>query len=703
MAVGLWIGITVALMIVSVSPRDAIAAALLVSASWAVGSSIWQIAVRDSSPLPLALGTGLAVGGPVLVGVQQATRPWPAGVGLVCLGVAALAALVLSPVRITCSKRHWLVLVPVLVGFAGLGSFFAEHPLRFRGWITYFGDVPFHEALNRSVASLGLTDSSFAAGQQVRYHWLSAGWAGALTDLGGLDSYVSLTRVLYVLAMSTAALLAWSIAREALPTSRWAPLVSSLAMVTVGFIGTGRRNTYNVFLVDISPTHTFAVPLLLLAVLLVLRMGSRGSSRMLGLLVLVGGCLLISRITQAAVLGAGMVALVAFTWLWDRRALRGTVLAFLGLSAAWVFAYVIFLTGGPPNSLSLRMNTEIASLFGLTPLGNGIDGALGAIALACAVLLPCLGNIALLREGGTAARLGVASLTGGIAGVVLCLTTDQAGGGQISFLWAALAISAPGSGAGLALALQRIGPRSAAAAVALLVGCTIGAIGVLVPQFTVATRFGGVMRWMLPTAAMCFVLLVLLTARRPRLVSAALIFAVCAGMAAGATGLAIRWSLLPGSATARTPLSFEPQLVSAVHVLRDKMTEEDIAVTNVGCGAWGEEPPDCGSINFFVSANTGRRVLLEGQDYSAGYSPGSGEAMEPWARERLVASTAFLRFADPQAWCELVDDGVTWAWIDKRIPYANSYEPLATARFENARAIVLQFNVDRAAGICSIT
>lgn len=682
--------------------EDAVRSSGVVGLSVIPGSALW----RRLRPAPIsileALGGGLVLGAIWLTAAWQLQRVTEIShLTITLLTVSAALTLLVRPkFALTYSSSDPLAAIPFLMGLFMVWPFFRETPLRPKGWFAYFGDTPFHEALSKGVSLFGPGDAIFAFGQTIRYHWLGNGWAGALAQITDTAGYVTVTRSLVVVAILASIALVWSWI-SSYKRGWLAPLLASTLLVGVTIFPTSFEGTSTLIVSVFSPTHTFALPFLLATSLIFVTQLNTGSRRSeLVLLYILGAGLMAARANQAIVL-MGAAGLTGVYLLLGRRELVGLWFRLMStLTLGIVTTYVSFHMGATVNTFSLQTNTDMVSASGLVPIGNEVGLYLGVPALVPALSIGLVGLLPLLsyRSVSRAERIAGVWASGGLfLGLLLVFTTSQAGLSQIKFAWSALLFAAPIAGLGLAVAVEKLqeqGERTSRVVLSLSLGAIVAVPMTGFMTATTGMRFGGLIRWSFPIGFFLLVLLFWLlgTRKHSRLHFGefALLAASAAVVSASTFGTLSRLSAELHPVYSQTPLAFNESHTEAAEWLDMKAGMNDVIVTNVQCGVWSDLPPECGSINFFVSANVGRRVLIEGQSFSAGYSPMWDVPLPDWARERIEASSGFTRNADLKDACFLADSGANWVWLDHRIPRAQNYEPFAKEVFQNSSVTILQ-------------
>ena len=306
-------------------------------------------------------------------------------------------------------------------------------------------DMYFLEALSRGISQFGPDHSILMSGGALRYHWFTYGWAGELTQVAGLDSFVALTRLLPLVALMgivlTAASWAASIRINSTLNPWWVPTLAVLLIVVGGYTGA----LYGAILNFDSPSQSLTTVWLLGLVFLFLH-GLRIRSRpalifigfALGLLSLAatGG-----KVSHAVValggFGLVVVASLVFRQSYWKRALSLGLAAAIGVGVAyfWVLNGV-----GVQENLSETISVRASTWQGLDPVSGKWGPWLGTIALLFAVLARLAGTSWLLTTArGRKSPELVFSLGAFFTGALALLSLK----GGVNELWFLLAASAP--------------------------------------------------------------------------------------------------------------------------------------------------------------------------------------------------------------------------------------------------------------------
>jgi len=665
--------------------------------------------------LGLAIGTLLSMLSSVLLNsTALASMAWfipTLLVGLVCtLRIPALRQQ-LRELQATRSES-----VAVAVGLAAGLIFLAINWIRVPLSSIRSGssvDMYFLEALSRGISQFGPDHSILMSGGSLRYHWFTYGWAGELTQVAGLDSFVALTRFLPLVALLGMVLIAASWAASIRINNKvspwWVPSLAALLIVVGGYTGA----LYGVILNFDSPSQSLTTVWLLGLVFLFLH-GLRTESQLalifiglaIGLLALgtTGGK------ASHAVVGLGGIGLVVITSLLFRksdwkRAMSLGLAAALGIGIAYV--WVLFGVGVQEN-LSEVIAVRASTWQGMDPVAGKWGPLLGTIAMLLAIIARLAGSTWLFTTAsGRKSPELVFSLGAFLTGALALLFLREG----INELWFLLAASAPiavisayGVGQAQILLTGRIGKRRAVSITLLIAG--IASFGSLllsrnwVFESIPLTFFQwpGVLFWLaivsvwfvIPMLAI-LVLRKLPETRQQSLHSIALPVLAVSVSALVLTSILTRPSVLwtesrplntgfgivqpsdPSGAgenkASERPvdsLGLEPGLNAADWLKRNSRVKDVVATSR----------PD----SSFIPAFAGNQMYLAGEPYQ--YGLGAADQRAEIERRSLLSRslTTGLNEGLLNALCQ---DGVDFAWIEAPTDSFAAMDVVASESFEN--------------------
>lgn len=692
-------------------------AVVVIAVSWQmIGGWLTWRALRPMSSLIELAGAGLALGTAMgaLAGVLVRT------VGLGGWGWAIPSAIAVAlewrgrqrsamADREPSDLRSMLgVTIGLGIALAGIVLNLRNYPLTWSGsWNRYHFDMPFFEAVATSLANFGAGTSPFLPDAQLRYHWMAYAWAGQIADVAGTAPFVSLTRVLPVVATLGLLLLtvAWS---RRLSTVPWVPALAGVLLATGGFLGAVFGGVLSID----SPSQSLgALWLVAFAMLAVALLDVRGDrSRWLGLLV-IGGlafALMAGKVSAAAPALAGTLLMAVVLSL--RRDPRWRIATWVAVAAAlgMALAFVLVLSGASGGGgLTLGSLVDRASsMQGLNPI-DGMRGAvLGTVMLLLAIALRWVGVAWLLGQH----RWRREPVTWMALGLALSALVGVAAFNGLNELWFATSAAAPLSAIAAVAAGEAansaLGSRSRSWAwVAGLALSGVLAFAVTWALWSTGASGGNLfvptLRWLGPLAGV--------------IVSLVLAFVVV--RAAGSRGLL---AVLAGAVVALTVATAPGRLLGLGSDMvgtfdngmraewfsfgkdaftvrdRDLSMVDDWTSTRMSAAQWlreRAEPGDLVATNLtlgtFVSGVTGQPTYVSGLHYQAPYGSPE-EATVLLRRENEVWD--FIESPSGETVRPLCAEGVRWAWVDPGLTEVRSWSPFARVVFTKPDVILLEFD-----------
>jgi len=703
--------------------RDAVLLTLGVTAQAWAGGYIWRLATDRWGPStdPVdALGPALAAGtaGSVLVGVVLNPLV-PGGAGWIALPISAAAVwawrrasgLQLGPVAWRLRRSTVIGLLATVA--AGLGSIainLSRYPMGGTGpWTTYHRDMLYFEGLATSTGVYGPNDSIFMSGADVRYHWLTYGWAGQLTHTFGAEPFAVLTRVLPIVALlgCAALVIGWT----ARLVDRWpATLLAAALLAAGGYVGATNGTILNFDSPSQNLTTLWLVAALVAALAYLRGVGSWGLVALFAILVTAtaGG-----KISSAAVVIAPL-ALVAIvmTVRRDPHWPRALLLVILSVAAAAV-VYVALVSGSasPGDLRLLSLESRASSVQGLDSSTGPRGIVIGTVTLILAMTARWWGLAWLVRDREWRWRPDVVLGLGlAIAGLAPVIILSQG----VNETWFALAASGPLaalSAAGVTRGWQQVMNRRA-----LVASMGLGAVVVvLVPLFWIpnviyptSVRFYG--PWIAYGLAVGGGLAIATILGRRQWRAIAVISAISILVFAGAISrvspvvadvvqsgdpetesiaeaprgdleiapiMEPPAELLTGAPSERT--TWGASEAEASLFVRQTLEMTDILVTN-------------DTTSFIVPALTQRRTYVSGAPYQGLYGSKDSVLTIP---ERIETSLAFTRALDVEAFAELCRAGVTWGWVTLGETPLRSWAPYAEVIFMNDAVAIIRMRQDQ--------
>lgn len=694
---------------------------LALAAQGAAGLLLWRI-VRPQANAVESFGMSLALGTVTAVIFGILLQPWTQW-GWVAPGAISLILYLIPRTRSALFGMHvqrdcvgrGLVTALVLGGFLTAVSFglsVRNYPLAWEGnWTGFHGDMPFFEALSRSIPLLGPFDSIFSPGQMIHYHWLTYAWAGQLTTSLDAPPFLVLTRVLPIIAMVAGVSLvaAWT---RRLTSAVWAPSLAVVLLLMGGHLGVVYGSVFNFD----SPSQSLSVVWLIAFVVLVSAMwvGQPETKRFVPSLALLGilsGGLLLSKVSTGAVGMAVVVSLVVWQLIRRKKLSGQQVLIFTASLVSMLLAYFSFLAGGnggggiTVGSLLDRASSEQ----GMNPTVGVLGVAIGTSILFLAITARWLGSLWLLTNHDWRDKpefaVGLALVGAGAGSVVIF------NGGQ-NELWFAAAAAGPLAAlcaVGVANAWDYVLKRSkyfgngfTYFAWSSIVVASVIVFGVTWSLWATGPSGGNVWeptyRWLAPVIGIGLILIFGVVLGRLfgtrdflATVAVVVVVATCAtapgrllGVGTGQVGSApvkrSEFFSVPGPAPSfidQGDLSGLPAtFMDAGKYVRNNSSQGEILVTNVTQSA-------------IVPAVTGLQTVISGTWYQTPYGS-KGEEGVLLERERL--SYSFIDSPGAKTLTPLCELGVMWVWIDMDRTTQTDWSGYLTVGFRSDRVIVGRIN-----------
>lgn len=662
------------------------------------------------------LGFGLVIGAVILTFTYLFLRTWSQETAThlwwAIPAIFLFLVIAFPPPPDTTAQFSWspvlqLVTTTVL-GTVLLADFWFGNPLQFDSFVAYHPDLSYHEAVSQGLALHGPGQTAFLAGFPFDYHWLADAWAGTVSRSLELEPYEGLSRGMYIFALIASLSLAWSIAAR-VTKNKYAGFWAATFLAVATPIGLGQTYSYSIFRTDISPTHTFSIPMALAIVLFALNYFDQQNTYWnwsLILLPLLGSAVVISRGPMALVtlVGFGIFLFAAF-FSKSLNPIKNRIFVFIlllttGIIPTYVLAIYSSDTSESNRDLSVRFNTEIVNLYGLFPYSGAGDFLAGTIALFGTVSAFLIGMLFLAQSKSKLPRQSLILLSSFFLLIALVGTIflSQGGRSQVSFLWAGTALILPVFGLAFAESVEFLSKRSRPTIVfGLFASVFFGVASLFLYENTRQLWFAGYIRWVIPIFVLtCLVVLILLQLhshkrRTTGLISLAAILVVVFGGAAltASTAATISRSkeALNVEVSSATPISISQDHFDAAKWLREKrpLRDGELLATNRLCDEVEMVPPGCVSTSFIASALTGGPLLIEGFSYGI-------QSMPDWAQDRVENSYIFGKSANAQSAQYLWDQGVRVMWLDKAVELSGDWKSFGKVLYENDSVVLLELD-----------
>ncbi|MER6947323.1 hypothetical protein ABT294_25130 [Nonomuraea sp. NPDC000554] len=699
------------------------------------GLLLVRVLYRRAHTLPEEIALGLTLGYALEVltyiparalGAPLFVLAWPVCTYVAFLAVPRLRRYWKGGVRAKRTPLWWswcsAASVIYLIGWSAV-TFFRSEPLTWPALGKSFVDMPFHLALVGELKNHMPPTMPAVAGEPLVYHWFVYAHLAAASWVTGVEPLVLVFRLAMLPMLAAFVVLLGTVGRR-ITGSRAGALagVAGTLLITAPSLYVGQAAgvlNWKALQSWASPTQTFGALFFAPIVLLLIDLleGKRPSRRLWALLAILLVAVMGAKATYLPLLTAGLVAVALVQAAWH-FCLPRRALAALGLTGACLLFAQFVLFGGvrqgllvdplmlirvtlrDMTSLDLDTAAQPVSVLGVTMLCV-LSGA-----ITWSGVLGLLGRPRLLVRPVVTLVLGMA-----VAGLGMALLFGHPHLSQIYFLQAPSPYVAMVAVCGLLHIVRRarLSPRAvvfAAAAGMLAVYLIRAILDVEVPL----TAGQGDSVLFLPYLALLGVVvlavLVLRATQRSRLRTFALV--ICLVTAAG-TPAAWFTRLLPDpqsspTAAVQEAASTKPVIPKPVipegefaagRWLRAHSAPDDVIATNVHC-RWGYETP-CDSREFWATALSERRVLVEGWGYTAAnmdrWQPGQAvENLPFWDRDRIEANDVVFRAPSPAVVRRLrADYGVRWLLVDEReVTPGSNLGAFAKLRFDSGDYAVFE-------------
>jgi hypothetical protein len=614
-----------------------------------------------------------------------------------------------APHRLTRSSMLALA-VTAITGLLSLIPNLASYPLRWVGLDgRYHLDMLFFESIGTSIAKFGPLDSIFTPGGSLRYHWLVYGWAGELSSISSASPFVVLTRVVPVIAILAACLIAIAWVRR-LTSVMWAPSLAVVLLIFGGYVGATNGVIFNFD----SPSQALSASWLLaasFALIILFTDEIQGRRNVVWLVSLIavlfaattGGKISAGAVGIAAVCVVALFAIISRPWWWKRAvAAAAFVVALSGV------LYLTLISGSAsPGDLRFGSILDRASTVqGLNPIPGTVGVLVGTAIMLIAISLRWAGLIWFIKQPKTQTSPSVIygsalAVTGLLAVVFMSSGLNET--------WFALAASAPLiaiSASGVAEGIRHISRDETHNRLRLALAAITAIVGFLVVSILWRTGpsggdpWFGTLRWLGPIAAVVVVVLLAiliakLTIKQHRIKAAVLAISLLALVGVSAQGrflgigsdkvgvlppLSLEYfgSFLPFVDSLDTAITtqWSDQQVAAADWLKSHAQADDLLATNFTAGS-------------LVPALTGMRTLASAVIYQAMYGPTS---LTDLVLTREREEWAFIDRPSKETLAPLCKAGVSWIWVDPVRTQTRSWEPFATIVYTNADATILKPN-----------
>lgn len=687
------------------------------------GGTLWLLASRDRSiHIAEVLGVGLALGSISATLCAQALLPLEAGVfGFQLPGLFALIIWAISPLRLRLTHTllalqprgsfYSLFIYGVSLSSLALLSFFRVNPEVKHGVTQYQLDLPYFEALSQGVTSLGNSENVIFAHTPLRYHWFAYAWSGWETKFSSAEQFLVLTRLLPL--VSTLGIILLTIVLVQMLSRRTLP--SALAL-TIGVFGSAiaGRGPLGSVIYPISPSQFITTIWLMAASVVYLRFVKSETESIyssISFAILCVGCVG-GKFSTIPILG-GAIFTVTTLLILRKQNLSRAIASLAIYLVTTLSAYSLIIAGHEGQDINLGLGMGV--LFDLSvkqksDYSSGISWVLVGVAGIISLAAKTFGVLLAIRSSHKLTPEVLFACGGLLAGITLCTLIDANGLNQLFFIYAGLILATPVAAVGLFEGFRITTPKDYRVIIILLL------IGVSCACFYYVARFeflgfniASIFRvsrltfWIwAPIVTLLIVILlasiVAIGISHPRQQLTQKIFFFCAVILTSVSvSTGVIWSLggqllqpFVGRVVDK-PIGYSSgwgwtsSHQTAMTWLKAETSLDDVVATNRFCAS--REPVNsCFAGSYFVSALSGRRMLIEGHYWTPNYQQSTRPA---FFQDRINASLAFSKNPTDSTWQRLRSYGVTWVVIDKEFPKAKKWEPFGVKKFENQHVILI--------------
>lgn len=699
--------ILVLLISSGVSFKNSLLLSLAVIAQWIPGASLWVWLSRERrSTQSEILGMGLAIGTLLALLSSQLFRVTPFGsFGWAVPFLISIPMLIWQKIinkdfgicakEVVNFQQHLKSFIPAIAfGLVQLSVWWRWHPLKWSGWWRYNVDVPYFESYSNSLALLGTTHSLMDPTLDTRYHWFAYAWVGSLTNSLHLDSFVVLTRLLPIVAITMGATIAYSWANS-MSQRKWIPGLAALVVVVGPGLSVGS------FVMLRSPSSAMSAGWSLAFSFLLFEIIKGASKRLVAYLVLilqsiglVGG-----KATNTVLVGFAILALVltSFAQTTEMRNRIWKSGAIILISLALTFELLI-------TSPEVR-NLQLGLFFGWPGL--------------FLTILPMVVGIFGLYRGKPSIREPLFVYSAGIllAGSFLSLFTYDPSGNQVYFLVSAATILIVPSFIGLEKLIYAeklidlfllVSKRTRRAKLYLVTATLLGGLmtSLVWMLFENSTSsLGRIGRTLAPIPlwiSSFLVSLVLVRSTVPLfktkknqivifMVSIILASLVSSGSTilssifrgpiySGSSGIAGSGKSIEGNQNA---ISYN--YVLAGKWIRENTQPKEVFFSNRQCVDFRSSLRNCDGNWAYASALSKRQFIIEGSAYS---KPNKARILTRTEDQEI--SIRFSLNPNEKDWRMLWAKNVRWGWIDRKVSTRTDWGKFAQEEFSNSDVTLIK-------------
>lgn len=657
--------------------------------------------------LPFFL-VGVAIGMPLLV------LAFPVIALTVALATPFGRSVVTLPTRRLDVRASWALTTVILYGVAWLGrNVFPFRPLSMAAKDSPYFDEAFHQALVADISHRFPPEIPYFLGTRLDYHWFVHAQIATSNSVTGLESLLMLRFLVPTLALMLAVLGLGAVALR-LTGRPVAAFIAPALLVAGAFHLNGPSFEPGDFIEPYlswrfvsSPSHSYSLMMSMPAVMLILEVlrPKTATSRLtwitltLALLMLSG-----SKATFMPVFVSGAIAVWLVHLLVHRQVDKTASRLVLLMIAVAAFAQIVIF-GGQSGAMEFAPFETVDEALA----SQGIDVTLTSqvvmtLAILVSWLLYGVGVVGLVKHKIWLDPRAVWMLVAIPAGITVPFLLFRGGHSQLWFSRSVAEMVVLLSAWGMACLLPR--PLTTRHAGFLAVVTATAGLGAYAVSSLVESRSGGtgatvaslLVTAVAPFAVAAFFLVFWLVARRdiPRRSGVVVLLVFLLGLGTvNVAAFGYKAMTEPtGVFVPEGPLFAAGGKKAAVYIANHSPSDEIVA-TNVHCSSpEGASPRDkrCRNRNFWISAYTERRIVVEGWAYTAAGRDAAPSIPDP---ERLEINDAAFEEPSPRTVGRLVETyDVSWLFVAKKysadIPGLRQVDGLLDMSFENGNYVVFR-------------
>lgn len=578
-------------------------------------------------------------------------------------------------------------------------------------WFLYEEDLPYLQALSRSLAERGMSSGFLVSGTAIKYHWFTYAWIGLVERASSAAIFVVLTKVAPLVYVFIVTGLSWSFLQRSSNNRLKIFLATFVVMNASSYPlwGYGAKITFL-----LSPSHFFATAILFASVILIFEINQNAIRQSVLTTLVMTSATLLGKLTHGAIFVSAVcfVAITQFLMTSTNSILKLRITTTCIGSALSTY----FLLMASPQGRSyfkIRFSDFYWQLQGdARRLPDQVIDIIGILVVISLICLPTLLAVASFSRTGlkkiqVVNLFNIGSL---VSGSVLSICLLGIYSENLYFLYTSISLTTLiGFAAILSSSLPKWSSREWAGLIAIGVGLCL--VSFLIPNLNSGSQIAIVLRSMRIYAPSIFMILVMLyivttTAPHRRSIFTALFKLVVIASSMAITFSMHNWySVMPEKHNEWRRNGAEyfasPNLRAMASWLNQNSNSDDIVASNFGwpkisdgeiglfqvtCEQYHSKTDytECSrTTNALFVAHVHRRAWLQATAYQ-------GIFLSSQVSKRQTATLGFAANPTPVHLKQMLDDGVDWFVVDRSTTDHTSWESFATMRYKNDSFFVLQ-------------